>query len=372
MFMVLNNYRVLKQGVSGFMRVKNDAEFIEASIDSCIDALDELIIVYNDCSDSTPELIEKKRSEHPDKIRVYEYKHKVFSTNLSKAEYEQAIRLPDDSPNLLCNYYNYALSKVNYRYALKIDADQIYFSKQLKQWCDIFRESNFNLRKTIRYYVGYVFNLYFMLFKLCCFRTKRLYSFLPEKIICRLTPHYIEYLKYQVKKGKACISLSGINVFKDDGWFVSLGKKSDETNILPPFNGEGDHLIFAVSQDTFFRRYHMPYYNLLANTKYSLIEEFVHPYKMLCAGFAWFHMNAMRNRCRAKVSEAKNRYPSAFIKIYDFVEMSFEEILAKVDKDMFSLRQAILFTFIYKSDKKSVKDNIKLLNRLSFLTDGRQ
>ena len=44
----------LKNGISGLMRVKNDAELIEASINSCIDALDELIIVYNDCTDDTP------------------------------------------------------------------------------------------------------------------------------------------------------------------------------------------------------------------------------------------------------------------------------------------------------------------------------
>lgn len=49
----------LIKGVSGIMRVKNDAEFIEECIDSCIDALDELIIVHNGCTDNSPLLIEK-------------------------------------------------------------------------------------------------------------------------------------------------------------------------------------------------------------------------------------------------------------------------------------------------------------------------
>lgn len=355
-----------KQGVSGFMRVKDDAEFIEASIDSCISALDELIIVYNDCSDCTPELVEKKRLEYPDKIKVFEYKHKVFSTNLSQSEYEYALQLPDDSPNLLCNYYNYALSKVSYRYALKIDADQIYFTEQLKQWCDIFRESNVKTSKTFGYYIGSVFNLYFRLFKLCCFKTKRLYPFLSEGLVHCLRPYYIEYLRHQVKDSKVCISLSGVNVFKDADWFVSLGKKDDVTNILPPFNGEGDHLIFEVSQNTYFRRYNMPYYNLLANTNYSLIEEFVHPYKMLCAGFAWFHLNAMRSRCREKVIMVKKKTPSAFVRISDFIVLSYKDILGMVDPNLFSLRQATLFSFVYKSDKKSVEDNIMFLDRLPF------
>ena len=63
--MKINNNQ-LRNGVSGIMRVKNDAEFIEASIDSCIDALDELVIVYNDCSDNSPELIYKKQMQYPD------------------------------------------------------------------------------------------------------------------------------------------------------------------------------------------------------------------------------------------------------------------------------------------------------------------
>ncbi len=39
-------------GVSGILRVKNDAEFLEECIESCIPALDELIIVYNGCTDT--------------------------------------------------------------------------------------------------------------------------------------------------------------------------------------------------------------------------------------------------------------------------------------------------------------------------------
>lgn len=45
-------------GVSGLMRVKNEAEFIALSVESCIDALDELIIVFQDCQDNTPQIID--------------------------------------------------------------------------------------------------------------------------------------------------------------------------------------------------------------------------------------------------------------------------------------------------------------------------
>jgi hypothetical protein len=50
-----------KIGLSGLMRVKDDALTLEASIDSCIDGLDELIITYNDCTDNSAEIIEKKK-----------------------------------------------------------------------------------------------------------------------------------------------------------------------------------------------------------------------------------------------------------------------------------------------------------------------
>lgn len=40
--------KVRPVGVSGLLRVKNDAEFLSDCIESCIDALDELIICYQD------------------------------------------------------------------------------------------------------------------------------------------------------------------------------------------------------------------------------------------------------------------------------------------------------------------------------------
>ena len=44
-------------GLAGIMRVKNEAGFIEQCVTSCIDALDELIIVYNDCTDDTADIL---------------------------------------------------------------------------------------------------------------------------------------------------------------------------------------------------------------------------------------------------------------------------------------------------------------------------
>ena len=112
-------------GVSGLLRVKNDEDFLSACIDSCIGPLDELIIVCQPSDDRTQQIVETKRRQYPDKIRAYSYRPRVLSHNLSVEELEYAKKLPSDSIHLLANYYNYTLSKASYRYAVKIDADQI-------------------------------------------------------------------------------------------------------------------------------------------------------------------------------------------------------------------------------------------------------
>lgn len=55
------------------MRVRNEGNFIHDCVESCIDALDELIVVYNDCTDNSAEEIKKVAAKYPDKIRYYAY-----------------------------------------------------------------------------------------------------------------------------------------------------------------------------------------------------------------------------------------------------------------------------------------------------------
>lgn len=356
----------LKIGISGLMRVKNDAELIEASIDSCIDALDELIIVYNDCTDDTPVLIEKKQRQYPDKIKVYEYKYKVYGSNLSKEEYEYALNLPEDSPHLLCNYYNYTLSKANYSYAMKIDADQIYFTERLKELCDLCRFTHKG-KKGLYYWIGFCFHYYFLLYRFVCIKLKKKFPLLPSWLICLFTSSYIKYAQYRFSMKNGCLSLSGINVFNDGvKWYVPLGKKDNLINILPPYNGENDHLIFKVSSETYYKCVDMPYYNILTSAKYSLIEEFIHPYKPMFMGFAWFHLNSMRESCRLKVLEVKNKYPDRFVEVEKFVSLNFNEVERRTDKAINTLYQRLLFAFIHTAYKSFIKKNLTFLDKIHF------
>lgn len=360
-----NKYKSLKSGVSGIMRIKNDAEFVEACIDSCIDALDELIVVYNDCSDCTPKLIEAKRLQYPNKIKVFEYKYKVYSVGLSEEEFKYAQSLPDDSPHLLCNYYNFALSKVSYKYAIKIDADQLYFTDQLKEWCTICKDENISINY-LKYFVGFLFNLYFVFFKYLCFKNKKVYPLMPFHFVQLLYPYYIEYAKRRFRKGCAYLSLSGVNVIKDNkSWFVCMGKQNKIINILPPFNGDGDHLIFRVSPQTYYVKYNMPYYNLLTTGKYSLIEWFHQPtnVKILPIGFSWFHINAMRKKNINKILQVKSKYPDSFIELQKFCNMNYSKILSSSDNTLFTARHRALFMFVFKASFKVIKHNLSILQK---------
>ena len=258
-------------GVSGLMRVKNEARWVAQSIDSCIDVLDELIICYQTCSDETPDIIEQKRLQYPDKIKVFFYAPPVYAHNLSKEEFDYACNLPEDSIHLLSNYYNYTLSKATYRYAVKIDADQIYFSERLKIFCDAYCDRVVS-RCTISTNFAYLFFKLFMILSSHYPRVFfRLWDFLPyhKKIIEK----YLGYLCVQISQTKKPVSLSGINLYKgEQGWGIptSLGKLG---RVLS-FNGVGDHLIFRISETSYYYPTYRTYEKEEARAK-IIFEPFV-------------------------------------------------------------------------------------------------
>ncbi|MDP2652913.1 MAG: hypothetical protein Q8Q08_02655 [Candidatus Omnitrophota bacterium] len=109
-----------RPGLSGYMRLRNEADFVGQAIAAILPFLDELVIVYNNCSDETPAIAEGFRRSFPDKVKVYEYAPRVY--HQSSAEYHD---LPAESPNSFVNQSNYALSKTTCRWAVKIDGDQV-------------------------------------------------------------------------------------------------------------------------------------------------------------------------------------------------------------------------------------------------------
>lgn len=341
----------LKNGLSGIMRVKNEAMMIEECIDSCIDALDELIVVCNDCSDSTPEILERKKLQYPEKIKVYYYNHNVLSFDLTEEEYRYALSLPDDSLRLYCNQCNYGLGNVTHKFAVKIDTDQIYFKSELKHWRDICCGERKSFRAS--YIAGWFFMMYITLYRRLSAALKTPCLFLlPDFLVKWFAPSYRQYAEYCLQRGKASIALSGVNVFKDDGWFVTF----DNYNIHPPYNGEGDTVIFKVSDQTFFTR------TSSGRGSFSVTEKFNQPYKMMFAGPIWFHQHANRPRCWEKVHQLKRMDPNSFVPLEQFVRMKYSQVCKKMDPGATTLYQRILFAVVHKIGLNAVIENEHLLS----------
>lgn len=344
------NENNLRPGISGIMRVKNDGCFIEACVESCIDALDELIIVWNDCTDNSADEIEKVRQRYPDKIRTYEYKYKVYSVGLTKEEYEYAKSLPKDSPHLLCNYYNFALSKVTCQYALKIDADQIYVTNKLKTLCDSYRCKNKNQHMSIIEFLSFHFIWYYR--KLDFKLHNRLK--LPCTLKKILYKKYLSYIYKLIERKKVCTSLSGINVFyKDDKWYIPLGAIGEKINILPPFNGVNDHLLFKVSKDTYYEPFESTQYNNMRSETYSLIETFKCPYKLYNVGYFWYHLNQNRLSVRNKIYDLHSTRDNLFVEKDMFFNMDFDVIKNKIPNALMDSAQKVLFSVLFDGEKTS-------------------
>ena len=338
----------LKDGLSGIMRMRNEAQFVADCIDSCIDALDELVIVYNDCTDATPIIVEEKRKQYPDKIKVYPYKHHILSTRLTKDEFDYAMSLPEDSPLLFSSLCNFVLSKVSYKYAMLIDADQLYFAEEIKKWRDVCAKQ-VKISWNPCLLLGWGFMVYISLYRRISTIMNRPCLFLvPEKIIHLFINSYHNYAKYLLLKKEASIALSGLNVFKDSDWYVLF----DGKNIHPPYNGAGDHVIFPLTEQTYFYRRKD---EQSKQSAYAVMESFHCPYRMFFAGIFWFHLHANRSYCWTTEKLMKEKYPEMFVALDSFLTMSYKDVHEKMDKTSHPLFQRIFFSIVHEMGINNIK-----------------
>jgi hypothetical protein len=107
-------------GISAFMRIRNGQDFLEATIRSHIEHFDEVVAVYNQCTDATPEILLRLRQEFPHKLRVIHYLDRVHPPGS-----EGHAATPADSPCSLVNYYNAALAATRFAVATKLDDDHL-------------------------------------------------------------------------------------------------------------------------------------------------------------------------------------------------------------------------------------------------------
>lgn len=346
-----------KKGISGILRVKNDAEFLQICIESCIDALDELIIVYNDCSDNSPQLLKNIAQKYSNKIKLYNYLPHIKSHALTENEYLNLKNNHIDSIHLLSNYYNYALSKTSYEYVMKIDADQIYYTNELKRICNYYRtERKFSI-PTIREFTSFIY-FYYRLRKNKKGCSNRLYQ------------QYKSCLEKFIQLFKISISLSGINLVHDTNkWLVPLGRITGKLNILPPYNGVGDHLIFKVTEDTYFVPYDCVEYNKLTSNNYTFIERLVGVKRSFPYGFIWWHFNGIRRNIYYEQQNNISRFNNSFLDIDKFTNVKFNEISDQISKDLLHPSTHALFE-VYHNTFANEKELSNLKNLKYNLLDG--
>lgn len=349
----------MKNRVAGIMRVKNEGVFIHDCIESCIDALDELIVVYNDCTDNSVEEIEKMVKKYPDKIRSYEYPYQVKAFNLTQEEFDEIKKWPENNPHLFSSYSNFALSKVTAEYALKIDADQVYFTEKLKEWCDFMRMCE-PMKITHKVVFGKAFQYYLSAYRYFSLKLGFVIPVMPSWFLKVFYPAYISYAKYAFSHDEACMALSGVNVLETDKTLVSMGHLSDILLMLPPFNGVGDTVMFKMSDKVRFQKVIMDEYNTGKTDGFVVAEEFVHPYrKMTYVGYFWKHMRTMRPGVKDVALKVYSVDKEAFLDIESFQKLSYSEILKHSPKTIFFPFYRILFGFIYGANKKDLFESLK-------------
>ena len=109
-----------KPGISAYMRIKNEEQFVRLTILSHLDYYDEIIACYNGCTDNTESILHELANQHPQKIKVFHYLPKVH--RYLTAEHANT---STESLHSMANYSNYALSKTTYSVAVKLDSDHL-------------------------------------------------------------------------------------------------------------------------------------------------------------------------------------------------------------------------------------------------------
>lgn len=109
-----------RPGISAFMRIRNGADFLEATIRSHIDHFDEIVALYNQCTDATPDILARLAAEFGPRLKVFHYEDRVFPPGSAGHA-----RTDPASPNSLVNYYNAALARTSFRIATKLDDDHL-------------------------------------------------------------------------------------------------------------------------------------------------------------------------------------------------------------------------------------------------------
>ena len=333
-FKILDKERPL--GISGHLRVKDEAMSVAECIDSCIDALDELVITYNKSIDNTEEILKKYEKKYPDKIRLYYYEPYLMKYN--EDEY-----IKKYSELHYFHYYsNFGFTKIKYKYYIKIDADQIYFREKLLEVREVLLSdiSENNLSTKIKYLLFINKLVWFIPFKFLRQKVRSFYlgkkfnkskSYVYERIDELLNIRdIIIYAKF-VHNDNLVLELGGFNVY------LFENKLYIYHDI--PFNGcIGDHAIYVAKSDN---KYFLNDDTKLENNRISYIDF------RIC--FFWIHFHCIKRNYQ--INRIEN-----FVDIINIDKKSWDDINEVMVKDgLYMNKVYCLFgKYFFDTDKKYV------------------
>lgn len=124
-----------RPGISAFVRTKNGADFLAPTIRSHAPYVDEIVAVYNQCTDGTEAVLAGLQDEFgPDKLKLFHYLPRVHPPGSTEHAAE-----PANSPHSVVNYSNFALSRTTRRIVVKLDDDHIAFERGLAPMVEALR-----------------------------------------------------------------------------------------------------------------------------------------------------------------------------------------------------------------------------------------
>ncbi len=110
------------KSVSAMVRVRNEQEFLAASVHSIAPFVDEVVILDNASTDATPDVVRALVGELPS-VRTFAYPFNVAKVGRENLD---AVRGGHDaSRRRLSSYYNWALRHCRFPFVLKWDADMV-------------------------------------------------------------------------------------------------------------------------------------------------------------------------------------------------------------------------------------------------------
>lgn len=117
-----------RPGISAFVRTRNGADFIAPAILSHAPYVDEIVAVYNQCTDDTEAILASLQDRlGPDKLKLFHYLPRVHPPGSAEHAAE-----PGASPHSVVNYSNFALAQTTRRIVVKLDDDHIALDRLLR------------------------------------------------------------------------------------------------------------------------------------------------------------------------------------------------------------------------------------------------